>query len=110
MALYTLDYLIEKFEQALVDLATGEGDARSRLDVAYHRFWVIQLGDYPQALRGKRQAIDKLLTRLKGRQGYVIQDNLRRMHNSTASKICGLIVDLHWHLLRERQQTKAEPP
>jgi hypothetical protein len=110
MPLYTLDYLIEKFEQALFDLATGEGEARSRLEVAYHRFWVIQLGDYPPALREKRQAIEQWLTRLKARDGDLVQYNLRHMHNRTASRICGLIVDLHWQLLRERQKTQIDPP
>ena len=86
--MYSLNYLIEKFDQAVFDLATGQGDARSRLGDAYYRFWIIQLDDYPQQVRKERQAIDKLLTRLPARGGHVIQDNLQKMKNKTASEIC----------------------
>ena len=98
--MYSLDYLIEKFDQAVFDLATRQGDARSRLAEAYHRFWIIRLDDYPEPVRKERQAIDKLMTRLPGREGYVIQDNLRKMKNKTASQICALIVSVHAGLLR----------
>ena len=37
--MYSLEYLVEKFEQAVFDLATGESDARSRLEMAYRRTW-----------------------------------------------------------------------
>jgi hypothetical protein len=107
--IYRLDYLIEKFEQALFALATGEGDSRSRLETAYHYFWTILIDDYPKSLRKKRQSIDKLLTRLEGREGYVIADNLRKMKNKSASKICAVIVALYFELLQEREKRKADP-
>lgn len=89
--MYSLEYLIEKFEQALFDLATGEGDARSRLDAAYSRFWSIPLEDYPARVQTERREIDRLMTRLPARPGFVIPDNLRRMKNKTASEICAYI-------------------
>ena len=109
MPVYRLDYLTKKFEQALYALATGEGDARSRLETAYYCFWTILIDDYPKSLRNKRRSINKLLTRLKGREGYVIADNLRKMKNKSASKICALILSLYFDLLQEREQRKADP-
>jgi hypothetical protein len=89
----------------MFDLATGQGDARSRLRDAYRRFWIIHLDDYPEHVREERQAIDKLLMRLPGREGYVIQDNLRKMKNKTASQICALIVSVHAGLLRAQTRS-----
>jgi len=103
--MYSVDYLIEKFDQAVFDLATGQGDARSRLAYAYYRFWIIRLDDYPEYVRKERQAIDQLLVRLPGREGYVIQDNLRKMKNRTASRICALIVSVHTGLLRAQTRS-----
>jgi hypothetical protein len=102
--MYSLDYLVEKFEQAMFDLATGEGDARSRLEVAYHRFWTIPLLDYPERVRKEREAIDQLMTRLSGRPGFVIPDNLRKMKNKTASQICAYIWSICF-VLKELQQS-----
>jgi hypothetical protein len=104
-SMYPLDYLIEKFDQAVFDLATGQGDARSRLRDAYDRFWIIRLDDYPEHVRAERRVIDKLLTRLPAREGYVIQDNIRKMQNKTASHICALIVSVHAGLLRARTRS-----
>jgi hypothetical protein len=107
-AVYSLDYLIEKFEKAVFDLATGEGDARSRLEEAYRRFWTIPLTDYPERVREERQAIDQLMTRLPGRAGYVIQDNLRKMKNKTASRICAYIWSICFVLIEIRQKMSYE--
>jgi hypothetical protein len=100
----SFDYQIEKFTQALFDLATGPGDARSRVDVAYHRFWVIRLEEYPETARKDVQEITKLLTRLGGREGHVIPENLRRMTNRTASKIAELMVGIYFQLMRLRDE------
>ena len=103
--MYRLEYIIEKFEQALFDLATGEGDARSRLEEAYRRFWTIPLTDYPERVRKERRAIDRLMTRLPGRPGYVIPDNLRKMKNKTASKICAYIWSICFVLIEVKQRS-----
>jgi hypothetical protein len=105
--MYSLEYLVEKFEQAVFDLATGEGDARSRLEVAYRRFWTIPLLDYPERVREERQAIDRMITRLSGRPGFVIPDNLRKMKNKTASQICAYIWSICF-VLKELQQTRRQ--
>ncbi len=102
-----LDYAIEKFRDAVYDLAIGEGDARSRVGVAYLRFWGIRADEFPEQVRAKRAKIDKLLTRLSAEDGQIIPENLRRMKNSTASKIAELIVDIYMHLVCIHQKTQA---
>ena len=91
-------YLLEKFTQALYDLATGEGDARSRVRVAYYRFWHIKVEDFPEKLKEKRLNIDLLLTRLPGRKGYLIPDNLARIKNKTAAKVAKIILEIYFEL------------
>ena len=98
---------MEKFHQAVWDLATGEGDARSRVDVAFHRFWIIPIEDFPESLRKDRQKITTLLTRLGGSQGHIIPENLRRMKNSTAAKIAELILSLYFQLKQLRPTTTS---
>jgi hypothetical protein len=51
-----------------------------------------------------------LLTILKGDEGYLIADNLRKMRNNSASKICALIVALYFDLVQEREKEKTDPP
>ena len=99
--MYSIDYLIEKFYQAIIILATGEGDARSRLDPAYRCFWHIPLEDYPMELRDHVLWINKMLTRLKGPKGHIIPDNLQRMKNKTASKIADRILRIYFKLAKQ---------
>ena len=94
----THDYILEKFTQALHDLATGEGDARSRIRTAYYRFWLVKKECFPVQLREKRTEIERLLTRLPGRKNYIITDNLAKMKNKTAAKIAKLIVEIYFEL------------
>jgi hypothetical protein len=103
----SLSYIIEKFDQAVYALATGEGDARSRVDVAFHCFWHIPVADLPESVREDREKITALLTRLGGQQGYIIPNNLRRMKNSTASEIAGLIHGIHRQLLAIRSKGRG---
>lgn len=105
--MYSLGYLVEKFEQALFDLATGEGDARSRLDAAYGRFWTIPLADYPESVLKERREIDRLMRRLPARPGFVIPDNLRRMKNKTASQICAYIWSICFVLKELQHKTPS---
>ncbi len=107
---YSLDYLIEKYGEAVHDLATGEGDARSRVRSAYYRFWHVRLEEHPETVREHREKITKLLTRLGGRPGHILDENFNRMKNKTASKAAALILSIFLDLLREgeRQAAKAE--
>jgi hypothetical protein len=105
-----LMYLAEKFYQAVCELAVGEGDARSRVKVAYRRFWHIPIEDFPAELQKERREIDHLLTRLPGRKGYIIPDNLRAMKNRTAAKIAFKIVRLYFQLDQLRAAEPSEKP
>ena len=97
--MYSMDYLTEKFYLAVHDLTTGEGDARSRVGMAYRRFWLIPIEDYPQHMKKPRDEITKLLTNLKGREGFIIPDNLSKMKNKTASKISAHILAIYLGLV-----------
>ena len=105
-----LPYIIEKFDQAAYLLATGEGAARSRVGAAYRCFWHIPLEDFPETIHGDRREITTMLTRLGGRQGYVIPENLRRMKNSTAAEIARLILSIRIRVLEARTREAAQPP
>lgn len=106
----TRAYLNEKFFQAVCDLATGEGGVKSRIEVAYHRFWHIPLEDFPEELRDERKKIDHLLTRLGGREGYILPDNLRKMRNSTAAEVASLILGIYFQLvLRDEAKATLRP-
>ena len=106
--MYSINYLLEKFTSAVYELATGEGDARSRVRDAYSKFGVILLEDYPEELRVKRKEIDILLTRLGGEKssGGTINYNLQKMKNKTASKISMLIFNIYLEL-DEMQQNNV---
>ena len=96
--MYDNRYLIEKFTMAMHHLVSGEGDARSRVGEAYYSFWHIKPDEYPEHLRNKREEINHLLTRLPGREGYMVPDNLSKMKNKTASKIAVLIFEIYFEL------------
>ena len=95
-------YIQGKFKDAIEVLITGEKDARSRVQKAYYLFWHIQLNEYPKDIRKKVESINKILTRLPGREGYILDDNFRKMKNKTASKaakmIYGVYLDIENHI------------
>jgi len=88
-------YIQGKYKEAVEILITGEKDARSRVQKAYYTIWTIQLNDYPESVRKKVKSITKILTRLSGREGYILDDNFRKMKNKTASKAAKIIYDVH---------------
>lgn len=93
--MYDNKYITEKLTMAMFELATGQGDARSRIDVAYHTFWHIKDSDFPDNLKKTRLQIDQLITRLPAKTGYIIPYNIANMKNKTASKIAALIIELY---------------
>ena len=100
-----IEYILEKLRNAIYILVSGEGDARSRVGEAYYAFWHIKADDYPIQFRNNRNEIDRLLTRLPGRKGYIIADNLRKMKNKTASKIAVLILEIYTGLNESQRNT-----
>jgi hypothetical protein len=88
-------YIQKKYKDAVEILVTGEKDSRSRVQAAYYIFWHIQLNEYPESLRKKVELISKILTRLPGREGFMLDDNFRKMKNKTASKAAKMIYDVY---------------
>lgn len=91
---YSVSYLKEKFGQAVRELATGEGDAKSRVGPAHQRFWIIPIEDFPEEVRNERKEIETLMTQIEAKEGHTIPENLRLMTNSTASEIASLILEI----------------
>ena len=86
---------------AVAELATGPGDVRRRLGDVYDRWLhVLVAADFPIALRSRFTEIERALTRyepdeLSKRFGRTaVQETLRRIHNSTGSKIAKMLVEL----------------
>lgn len=88
-------YIQGKYKDAVEILITGEKDARSRVQKAYYTIWTVQLNDYPESVRKKVESITKILTRLPGRGGYILDDNFGKMKNKTASKAAKIIYDVY---------------
>lgn len=95
MNLNYIYYIQKKYKDAVEILITGEKDSRSRVQAAYYLFWHIQINEYPENLRKKVESITKVLTRLSGREGYILDDNFRKMKNKTASKAAKMIYDVY---------------
>jgi hypothetical protein len=97
------NYALEKLSTAVRILATGEGDARSRLSRAYSAFGFLQPDAFPPALHADYESIRKEITkrlpkseaeRREWASDGDAQANIRRMQNRTASKIATKIFDL----------------
>src|SRR5690554_2071173 len=102
-------YIHEKYKDAVEVLITGEKNAKSRVQDAYYRFWHIQLDEYPEILRKKVESITKILTRLSGGEGKILDENFRKMKNSTASKAAKIIYDVYLDIenyIKENEITK----
>lgn len=99
-----LDYSAEKLDQAVRELATGLDSLRDRIGRAYRRFWHIREEEFPYELRADRLAIEGLLTKLPGREGYIIPDNLAAMDDGMAQEIAHNIVSLNDKIVRLRAQ------
>jgi len=97
------NYALEKLSAAVRILATSEGDARSRLLLAYSVFGFLQPDAFPPALQPDYEAIRKEMTKRLPKSDAErrewatdgdAQANIRRMQNRTASKIATKIFDL----------------
>ena len=95
-------YALQKLELAIDDLATGSGDVRSRLNFAFRdHLHVLRESDFPEELKSEWTWILRKLTRiepLRNQCGEVIigsvERTLRRMHNSTGTKIAKRVIRL----------------
>ena len=95
-------YPLEKFTQAVYSLATGEGDARSRVLDAYMAFHPVNDTDLPEELQPDYQwVMAKLTSRepIYNHRGEVykgsVEHSLEKMRNKTAAEIARRIVKIH---------------
>lgn len=90
-------YALEKFSQAVHALATGSGDVRSRLRVAYAYFHTVKPEYLPADLRDDfRWVMDKLTRREPRYEGEGrLEASLATMQNRTGSRIAKRIVEIH---------------
>jgi hypothetical protein len=88
-------YINEKLSDALHILATGPGDVRSRLITACPKILFLSGSSLPEKLKEELDWIQKKLTeKNEGPHGYDKFRTLRRMNNSTGSKIASKILNL----------------
>lgn len=101
-------YIHGKYKDAIEVLISGEKDARSRVEKAYYTFWHIQLNEYPEHIRKQVESITKLLTRLPGREGYILNDNFDKMKNKTASKAAMMIYNVYLELEKHIKELETK--
>ena len=110
MTEYTVSYLLESFPKAARHLATGEGDARERVWLAYLAIHHFQPELLPENLRDDFVWVRRQLTKRNPERNEVvrgskvheeglIEANLRTMKNRTASKIAERIYTIYQKIL-----------
>ena len=89
--------------QTIDSLATGPGDVRARLLVAYETFHPLTPAHFPVHLREDFEWVIAHLTKNEPRlncEGFVqkssVQVSLKRMRNSTGVKIAETLLRLHY--------------
>ncbi|MDD3884024.1 MAG: hypothetical protein PHW66_03740 [Gallionella sp.] len=99
------DYVVEKLTNAVTCLATGPGDARSRVAAAYICIRSLEEADFPADCREDWNWIEARLTKygpLLAHDGSVIrgavEHTMLRIKNRTAAKIATKIYHLYWKL------------
>jgi len=109
-------YAYEKFSSALGSLAIGPGDVRGRLWAAYLHFHPVREKHLPDDLHEDYQWVLQQLTRYgpaRGRDGKIIldsiQETLRRIRNSTGSRIAERILRIYSQLNWLYMEDAREP-
>lgn len=110
-------YALQQLELAIDDLASGPGDIRSRLGAAFEtHLHVLSRADFPDSLGSDWNWILEKLTRvppIRDDNGQVslssLRRTLKRMHNSTGTKIAKRIVSLRDHLKAVLEDLAREP-
>ena len=110
MTEYTVSYLLESFRKAAWHLATGKGDARERVWLAYLAIHHFQSEHLPENLRKDLEWVFQELTTRDPKRNEVVRDskvyeeglieaNLRTMKNRTASNIAERIYAMYQKIL-----------
>ncbi len=105
----SLLYFNEKLSDAVIELATGPGDVRSRLYSILPKILILSGHSLPPELKKELNWIqDKLTEKDKTQYGYDLGRTLRRMRNNTGSKIAERIVDLQFRVAELRKEERKE--
>ena len=106
----SIHYPNEKLSDAVYQLATGAGDVRSRLYSILDKIIILPEYSLPTDLKDELLWIkNKLTEKDKTQYGNDRGRTIRRMKNSTGSKIAERIVDLQSRicdLIEEEDETK----
>jgi hypothetical protein len=101
------NYAKRLLDEATHELCTGPNDVRSRLKSAYEHIFVLNEKNFPDDLKDKWTKIYSELSKFcpcynyEGKQVEgAISHTLRRIKNSTGSKIANLI----WELYKELRE------
>ncbi len=114
---FQYQYALEKLSTAVRCLIVGEGDARSRVLLAYRAFGYLALDQFPPTAQEEYQQIINELTKRDPEGEWEerewaeygpAQANLRRMKNRTASKIAERIYNLQCNLQTTYNEWHAE--
>ena len=110
-------YALQKIELAIIDMATGPGDIKTRLvDAFTDHLHVINENDFPSSLKPFWIDIKSQLTRKGAVQNedgvkYIgaISNTLHRMHRKTGSKIANNILVLRDRLIGYLEDVANKP-
>ncbi len=110
-------YALQKLELAIIDMATGSGDIKTRLKDAFtDHLHVINENDFPSSLKPFWRDIKKQLTRKGSAHDeddgiYIgsISNTLHGMHKKTGTKIANNILVLRDRLIGYLEDVANKP-
>jgi hypothetical protein len=103
MSIY--DYTRQNLFSAISILSTSPGDVRSRINNAYKAFNPLKSSHFPDELKKDWEWIIHSMTKYGPKMNYKneielgsVEHTMRRIKNSTGTKIAGKIFDLFYEL------------
>lgn len=91
----SIHYKFEKLLKARYALAASRATLRDRIDESYHHFWLLKEDDFEGEGKKIRGEIQRLITKNKAKDGYVVTHNIRHMPLARAEEIASLILELY---------------
>lgn len=88
-------YKYERLLKARYALAVSRETLRDRIDESYHHFWLLKEDDFEGEGKKVRGEIQRLITKNKAKDGYLVPHNIRHMPLARAEKIAALILELY---------------
>ena len=98
-----IDGVIFKFYEAVNDLATGQGDVRSRLQSIAINLFALSDRDVPVEIQSKFTEYKKQMTRFPSEydEGDIVA-TMKRIKNATGSKIAASVFQMYKDLLEAK--------